>query len=528
MARRPVSMHKTKEILRLKHELGLTNRQIAASLNLSHTCVGQHLSQAQQAGIGWPIPADLDDEQLRQRLRAVAPLPAEPNRYLPPMVEVHRELQRKGVTLQLLWEEYHRAHPDGYAHTQFWEYYRRFCSQLEPALRQHHPPGERMFVDWAGLTVPLVDPQTGQTRPAYLFVAALGASNYTYTEAFENMQLPTWIEAHIHAWEFFGGVTRLTVPDNPKTAVTYACRYEPELNTGYEELAAHYGTVVLPARVRKPQDKGKVEAAVQQVERRIIAVLRDQHFFSLAELNAAICRELQVLNNRPFQKLPGSRAALFAELDRPALQPLPTTRYELATWRKAKANIDYHVQVDWHNYSVPYRFTNQPVEVRLTIRTVEIFQRGQRIALHQRSHQRGGFTTDPAHRPKSHQCHLDWTPTRLIGWAQTAVGPQCAAAVSFILEHKPHPEQGYRACLGLIRLNRHYGSTRLEQACQRARLLDVCSYSSIKSILDTKLETQPVPEPPSSTAGLVTHDNLRGAAYYQSLTPNPQENPHVA
>ena len=515
MARRPVSMHKTKEILRLKYELGLTNRQIAASLNLSHTCVDQHLHQAQQAGIGWPLPADLDDAQLRQRLRPTEPLPPEPKRYLPPMVEVHRELQRKGVTLQLVWEEYRRVHPDGYAYTQFWEYYRRFCSQLEPALRQHHPAGERMFVDWAGMTIPLVDPQTGQSRPAYLFVAALGASNYTYTEAFENMQLPAWIEAHIHAWEFFGGVTRLTVPDNPKTAVTYACRYDPELNTGYEELAAHYGTVVLPARVRKPQDNAKVEAAVQHAERRILAVLRDQRFFSLAELNAAIRRELEVLNHRPFQKLPGSRAELFTQLDQPALQPLPATRYELAVWRKAKANIDYHVQVDWHNYSVPYRFTNQPVEVRLTIRTVEIFQRGQRVALHQRSHQRGGFTTDPAHRPKSHQCHLDWTPTRLIGWAQKDVGPQCAAAVSYILEHKPHPEQGYRSCLGLIRLNRHYGSTRLEQACQRARLLDVCSYASIKSILDTKLETQPVPAQPVVTAVLVTHDNLRGAPYYQ-------------
>lgn len=267
---------------------------------------------------------------------------------------------------------------------------------------------------------------------------------------------------------------------------------------------------------------------MQHAERRILAVLRDQRFFSLAELNAAIRRELQLLNERPFQKLPGSRASLFVELDQPALQPLPATRYELAVWRKAKANIDYHVQVDWHNYSVPYRFTNQPVEVRLTAHTVEIFQRGQRIALHQRRHHRGGFTTDPAHRPKSHQCHLDWTPTRLIGWAQKEVGPQCAAAVTYILEHKPHPEQGYRSCLGLIRLNRHYGSTRLEQACQRARLLDVCSYPSIKSILDTKLETQPVAAQPVVTAVLVTHDNLRGASYYQSLNPNPQEKPHVA
>ena len=516
MARRPLSMRKTKEILRLKHELGLTNRQIAASLNLSHTCVGIHLQQASQAGIGWPIPADLDEEQLRQRLRAVEKTPPPPKRYLPPMEEIHRELQRKGVTLQLVWEEYRRVHPDGYAYTQFWEHYRRFCDQLEPVMRQPHRAGERMFVDWAGMTIPLVDPQTGQSRPAYLFVAVLGASNYTYTEAFETMKLPSWIDGHIHAWEFLGGVTRLTVPDNPKTAVLHACRYEPELNTSYEELAAHYGTVVLPARARKPQDKAKVETAVQNVERRIIAALRDQRFFSLGELNAAIRRELEALNKRPFQKLPGSRAEWFVQLDQPALQPLPATRYELAVWRKATANIDYHVQVDWHNYSVPYRLTGQTVEVRLTARTVEIFQHNQRVALHQRSHQRGRFTTDPAHRPKSHQHHLEWTPTRLITWAQNEVGPQCAAAVTYILEHKPHPEMGYRSCLGLIRLNREHGRTRLEQACQRARLLDVCSYRSIKSILAAKLETQPVASPqPVITPVLVTHDNLRGAPYYQ-------------
>jgi len=514
MARRPISMRKTKEILRLKHEVGLTNRQIAASLNLSHTCVGHYLAQARQAGIGWPFPADLDEDRLRQLLRA-AESPPPPKRCLPPMEEVHRELQRKGVTLQLVWEEYRRAHPEGYAYTQFWEYYRRFCSQLEPTLRQPHPPGERMFVDWAGMTIPLWDTTTGQSRPVYLFVAVLGASNYSFAAAFENMRLPAWLEAHMQAWEFFGGVTRLTVPDNPKTAVTYACRYEPELTTSYQELAAHYGTVVLPARVRKPQDKAKVEAGVQHAERRILAVLRDQRFFSLAELNAAIRRELHALNDRPFQKLPGSRAALFAELDRPALLPLPATRYELAAWRQAKVNIDYHIQVDWHNYSVPYRLTHQTVEVRVSERTVEIFQRSQRVALHQRSHQRGGFTTDTAHRPKAHQRHLEWTPTRLIGWAQNQVGPQCAAAVSYILEHKPHPEMGYRSCLGLMRLSRHHGRSRLEQACQRALLLAVCSYPSIKSILESKLETQPVASPPVVTSVLVTHDNVRGGHYYQ-------------
>jgi transposase len=514
MARRPISMRKTKEILRLKYELGLTNRQIAASLNLSHTCVGQHLAQAQQAGIGWPVPADLDEDQFRQRLRA-AESPSPPQRYLPPMAEVHRELQRKGVTLRLVWEEYHRAHPEGYAYTQFWEYYRRFCSQLEPALRQPHPAGERLFVDWAGMTIPLWDAPTGQSRPAYLFVAVLGASNYTFAAAFENTRLPAWIEAHIQAWEFFGGVTRLTVPDNLKTAVTYACRYDPELTNSYQELAAHYGTVVLPARPKEPQDKGKVEAGVQHAERRILAVLRDQKFFSRAELNAAIRRELQSLNEKPFQKLAGSRASWFAELDQPALLPLPATRYELAAWRQAKVNIDYHIQVDWHNYSVPYRLIHQTVEVRLSERTVEIFHRSQRVALHQRSHQRGGFTTDPAHRPKAHRRHLEWTPSRLIGWAERQVGAQCAAAVRHILEHKPHPEMGYRSCLGLMRLSRHHGRHRLEQACQRALLLDVCSYPSIKSILESKLETQPVLSTPVATVALVTHDNLRGGHYYQ-------------
>ena len=515
MARKPLSMRKIKEILRLKHELGLTNRQIGASLHISHVCVGSYLQSAREAGLGWPLPDPLDEDALRRLLLATEKSPSEPKRYLPPMTEVHRELRRKGVTLQLLWEEYRRNHPEGYAYTQFCEYYRRFCSQIDPVLRQPHLAGERMFVDWAGLTIPLWDPQTGHSRPAYLFVAALGASNYTYAEAFENSQLPSWIEAHVHAWEFYGGVARLTVPDNPKTAVNHACRYEPELNTSYQELAAHYGTVVIPARARKPQDKAKVEAAVLHAERRIIAALRDQRFFSLAELNAAIRRELQALNERPFQKLPGSRIELFAELDQPALQPLPATRYELALWRKAKANIDYHVQVDWHNYSVPYRFTNQAVEVRLSAHTVEIFHRGQRIALHPRSHQGGGFTTDPAHRPKAHQRHIEWTPARLIGWAQKQVGPQCAAAATYILEHKPHPEQGYRSCLGLMRLSRHYGGARLEQACHRALLLDVCSYRSIQSILEAKLETQPASSPASPAVALVTHDNLRGGHYYQ-------------
>ncbi len=513
MAQRTLSMRKTREILRLKYELGLSNRQIAASLHLSHTCVANYLQQAREAGLSWPLAEDISEDRLRDLLFASETPPSEAQRRLPPMQELHQQLRRKGVTLQLLWEEYRRDHPDGYAYTQFCEYYKRFRSQLEPSLRQEYKAGERMFVDWAGLTIPWIDAASTQPRPAYLFVAVLGASNYTFVEAFENTQLPAWIEAHVDAWEFFGGVARLTIPDNPKTAVLHACRYEPELNATYQELAAHYGTVILPARARKPKDKSKVEAGVGHAERRIIAALRDRRFFSVGELNRAIRPELEALNARPFQKMDGSRAAWFAQFDKPALLPLPAQRYELALWRKAKVNIDYHVQVDWHNYSVPYRLTHQPVEVRLSARTVEIFHRGQRVALHPRSHQSGGFTTDPTHRPKSHQRHLEWTPTRLIHWAQNQVGPQCAAAVTYILEHKPHPEQGYRSCLGLMRLGRSYGVARLEQACQRALLLDVCSYRSIQSILEAKLENEPLPSGPLATTPL-THKNLRGGDYY--------------
>ena len=517
MARKPVSMRKTRDILRLRHEAGLGVREIARSLRIAHGTVVKYLQRAEAAGVGWPLSDDIDDGQLQHLLfSSQKPLEAA-CRALPDMAQLHKELRgkrrRKGVTRQLLWEEYRAAHPEGYGYTQFCEYYKRFESGLEPVLRQPYKAGEKLFVDWAGETIPVVDSVTGSARPVSVFVAALGASNYTYAEAFENTRLPAWIDAHIHAWEFLGGVTAITVPDNPKTAVTTPCRYEPALHRTYEELAEHYGTVIIPARSGEARDKAKVEEAVQNAERRILAVLRHQTFFSLGEVNAAIRKALEELNRRPFQKMPGCRAELFRELDQPALRPLPTQRYELAEWRQAKANIDYHVQVDWHCYSVPYRLANQSVEVRLSGRTVEIFHRGKRVALHARSHQRGGFTTDPAHRPKSHQQHLDWAPSRLVDWSGKEVGPQCAQAVGRLLESKPHPEQGYRACLGIMRLRHRYGAERLEAACRRAVLLDACSYRSIKSILATATDRQPLPC--SEAAGpRIVHENLRGQDYY--------------
>lgn len=519
MARKPVSMRKAREILRLKHEVGLGVRQIARSLHISHGTVLNYLGRAEEAGIGWPLPAEADDKELGELLFSSRGSAPEARRPLPPMEYIHKELKtakrNKGVTLKLLWEEYRAEHPDGYGYTQFCEYYKRFADGLEPALRQPYRAGEKLFVDWAGETIPVTDPSNGQVRRAYLFVATLGASNYTYAEAFPNKQLPSWIEAHIHTWEFLGGVARITVPDNERTAVTKACRYEPVLHRTYEDLAEYYGTVIIPARPKEPRDKAKVEAGVQNAERRIIAALRDRTFFGVAEIKRAIGPLLVDLNGRPFQKMPGSRRELFEELDKPALLPLPSHRYEPGEWRDGKANIDYHVQVDWHFYSVPYQLANRPVDVCLGIRTVEIFYRGKRVALHARSHKRGGVTTDPAHRPKAHRKHLDWSPGRLIRWAGKEVGPECARVVTKLLESKPHPEQGYRACLGIMRLGRRYGKERLEAAARRAVLLDDCSYRRIKSILANGADRRPLPstdEAPAETK--ILHSNLRGRDYY--------------
>ena len=510
-------MRKTVEILRLKHEVGLTNRQIARSCGLTHPTVSNYLRRSAEAGLTWPLPEELDEDQLQALLFPPSDEDGGgPGRPLPDMEQVHKELRKPFTTLQLLWEEYRTDHPTGYGYTQFCEYYKRWKAPLEVTMRQRHVAGEKTFLDWAGKTLAWTDPDSGELHPAYLFVAALGASNYTFAEAFADQRLPAWIDAHIHAAEFFGGVSKLWIPDNPKTGVDTACYYEPKINDSYQELADYYGVAILPTRPGKPQDKPKVESAVLHAERRILARLRNQTFFSLAELNAAIRKCLDELNARSFQKMSGSRLLLFEELERPVLRPLPARRYELGQWSDAKANIDYHVQVDYHAYSVPYALTQKKIEVRLCAHTVELFHNGRRVAAHARSRVRGGHTTEPSHRPKAHEKQLDWTPGRLIDWAST-IGPECARAVSHILESKPHPEQGYRSCLGIMRLGRDYGDERMEAACRRALALDACSYRSIKSILKTKLDQQPLPRQDETLeAPISNHDNIRGETYYQT------------
>ena len=516
MARKLINMRYVKDILRLKHQNQLSVREIAGSCGLPTSTVGDYLQRAEAAGLAWPLPEGLSDSELAERLLKPADPtgPGDPVKPLPDWSVVHEQLRRKGVTLQLLWQEYREAHPDGYQRSQFCQLYRVWAKSLDPVLRQVHQPGQKLFVDWAGLKVP-IQQADGTVSEASLFVAVLGFSNKTYAEAFANEQLEQWIAAHCRAFEFYGGLTRAVVPDNTKTAVIRPCRYEPVLHRSYQEMASHYGTVILPARIKKPRDKAHVETGVQIAERQILAPLRDQRFFSIAELNQAIRPLLDKLNAQPFQKLEGSRNSWFEAQEKPALLPLPTRPFELATWAKATVNIDYHAVVDYHGYSVPYHLVHQQLETRSTATTVEFFHQGKRVVAHVRSYLPGKFTTLEEHRPKSHQRYLEWTPGRLIDWARKT-GPQCAQLVEQILKNRPHPEMGFRSCLGIIRLGKGVGPERLEAACARALRFGTCSYQSIKSILEKSLDRQA--DEPELPLNSPVHQNVRGQAYYAAAS----------
>ena len=510
-------MRKIKEALRL-HSLGLKQQQIASSCCISQSTVSEYLQAAQLAGLTWPDVASLHERELAARLFPERVVAVRQGQYPPPdFAVIHQELRtHKHVTLQLLWEEYFQTCPNGYRYSRFCELYHRWRAKQDVVLRQQHRPGEKVFVDWAGDTVPVYDGKTGEPRPASIFVAVLGASSYTFAQARWTQTLPDWIGAHIDAFEFFGGVPEIAVPDNPKTGVNKACRYEPDLNRTYQEMAAHYGVAVIPARPAKPRDKAKVEAGVLLVERWILAALRKRKFFSLTELDEAVAELLERLNHRPFRKREGTRRTLFETLDQPALRPLPAERYQYGEWRTARVNIDYHVEFERHYYSVPYQLTGQAVELRASSATVEVFHRGVRVASHVRSSVPHDASTVTEHRPKSHQKHLEWTPSRLVQWA-ASVGPSTAGVCQRILDSKPHPEMGFRSCLGIFRLAKQYSTERMEAAARRALSLNACSYQSLKSILERNLDRLPVEVTPPDRPP-VEHDNIRGADYFDNPT----------
>jgi transposase len=514
MAAERLSMRQTREILRQKWALGLSHRAVARSLGLGLGTISSVLARARATGLDWAQVQTLPDDGLESQLYGRPAVAGQRQRPTPDCAWIHAERRKPGVTLELLHLEYLEQHPDGYRYTRFCDLYRRWLKRRGLSMRQVHRAGEKCFVDYAGQKPHLIDPATGEVVEVELFVAALGASNYTYAEATRTQQVPDWIASHARAFAFFGGVTSAVVCDQLKSGVVLACRYEPGLQRTYEEFAAHYGTAILPARPARPRDKAKIEVAVQIAERWILARLRHETFFSLGALNARIAELLTELNARRMRRYGASRQELFERLDQPVLRPLPAEPFVYGEWSRARVNIDYHVEVHHHYYSVPYELVHEVVEVRVSATTVEALHRGQRVAAHPRDDTRGRHTTNPAHMPKAHQHHLEWTPSRLIQWAAT-IGPQTAALVAAILADRPHPEQGYRSCLGLLRLSRRDGAARLEAACARAVAVGARSYRHVDSILKHGLDRLPPLEPVAPLTLAPVHEHLRGRQYYQ-------------
>jgi transposase len=504
-------MRRIRDVLRLHLQVGLSYNEVGRALKISKSVAGKYVSLARVAGVDWVLAQTLTDEELEARLYRPR-LPRASHQLAPDFALVHQELKRAGVTLQLLWEEYARGNTLAYKYTSFCVKYHQFAQSLKRSMRQVHVGGEKLFVDYAGQTVPLTNAATGEITAAQIFVATLGASNYTYACATARQTTADWIGAQVHALEFFGGSPRLVVPDQARALIKYPDRYDPEPNRTYEEFATHYGCALLAARPGHPRDKPKVEAAVLLVERWILARLRNRHFFSLDELNRAIAALLIDLNARPFKKLPGCRRSAFEALDAPALTALPAERYQVSLWKKARVNIDYHVEFDAHYYSVPHALVGKVVDLRVTEALVECFQANQRVACHALSHRRGHFTTIALHMPASHRAHLQWTPQKLIDWGKR-IGVSTAAVVTWQLEHRPHPEQGYRACLGLQRLGRQYTPARLEAACTRALAIHSPTYRSVASILKSGLDRQQRSTPVEGAAP-ADHENIRGPDYY--------------
>lgn len=506
-----VSMRKIKEVLRLKHEQ-VGNREIARRLNVSAGSVSNYLTRAKSAGLVWPLPDDWSEDKIYNIL---FPAHKKVPHSMPDFGKIHKELKRKGVTLMLLWHEYQLQNPDGYSYSRYCELYQEFSAKLNPSMRITHRAGEKLFVDYSGLTVPWVDKNTGEIHHAQIFVAVLGASNYTFVEASASQSLFSWVRSHVHAFDFFAGVPVCLVPDNLKSGVTKSHLYDPDVNRTFQELADHYNVAVVPARSRTPKDKSKVEVGVQGIQRWILAPLRDVTFFSVDDINQAIKPLLQAYNERSFYELEGSRLSQYLEVDKPALKALPSRPYVYAEWKKVRSGADYHVAIEKHYYSVPHRYLKETIDVRMTPATIECFHRGNRIAIHQRSH-RPGHTTIHEHMPRAHQDYAEWTPQRMHSWANS-IGPNTGRLIKALTETHKIPEQSFRSCLGILRMSKTYGNERLENAAIRALHIGAIRYKNIESILRSGLDQQPLPLPASeSTAAEPTqlHDNIRGSKYF--------------
>lgn len=512
-ARRMLTMRHLRRIMRLNHE-GASARGIARSVGLARSTVQDALKRAVAAKLSWPLPDDLTDEVLEARLFArvgggvgsgVRKRPE------PDWGELVRELRRPAVTMVILWDEYRKIWPDGYGYSRFCELLRAFQQRLSPVMRQHHVAGDKVFVDYSGKRLEITDPLTGEVRMAEIFVAVLGASNYTFAEATWSQTLPDWIGSHVRLFRHIGGVTRLIVPDNLKSGVNKASFYDPEINRSYGRMTAHYDIGVVPARPKKPRDKASVEAGVRFAQGYIIGRLRNQTFFSLDEANASIAEMMTWMNTRPMRKLGVSRADLLESLERPALRALPTAEYEYAEWRLARVGVDYHVEIESFYYSVPHGLIREQVDARITQRTIELFHRGKRIAAHQRrygSAPRHG--TDADHMPLAHRQYAEWSPERFRRWGAD-IGSDTEGLMIAILSRRPHPEQGFRTCLGVLRLYKALDRSRAESVSAYALAVGALNSRSVASIIDHNLDLAAPVEEGASVDG---HTNVRGPLYF--------------
>lgn len=501
-------MRKIKEVLRLRLEAGLSIRQISASTKTSVGAIQKLLSRFDALSLSWPLSEEFDETRLAALFYPGADTSASTRYQVPDWAQVHQELKRKGITKQLLWEEYTAQYPTRcYSYSQYCERYRQWQKQQKRSMRQNHKAGEKCFVDYCGPTLPIINPQTGEIRQAQVFVAVLGASNYTYAEATWSQGLRDWLGSHVRAFEYFGGVPQMVVPDNLRSGVSRACRYDPELNPSYQQLASHYQVAVLPARPYKPKDKAKAEVGVQIVERWILARLRHHSFFTLAEANQCIHSLLEELNSRPFKQLPGNRQQAFETLDKPALRALPQHPYEYVDIRRCRVNIDYHIEFDKHHYSVPHQYVGEQVELHAGEHLIQLYFRQRQIACHARKY-RPGITTESGHMPTRHRKHQQWNPGRLKNWAKD-IGPAVLEWVSARLDEREHPEQAYRVCLGLLSLSREYPPERLNAGCRIANREGLTGLKHIKSILRSNRDK--LPEQLSLTTELPQHhENIRG------------------
>lgn len=517
MSSKRISMRKIRELMRLKFDSKLSNRKIATSLCISPATVSCYLQDAKAAGVTWEQAINMTDDELETVIfgKISGNSKAFTKKFASPNWEyVLKELKRKNVTKMLLWQEYRNNFPgESYSYSQFCSNFNAWCNKKKLSMRQIHKAGEKLFVDYAGHTIPITNPDTGEQKQAQIFIAVLGASNYTYAEASSSQSLPDWIKAHVRALDFIGGIPEIIVTDNLKSAVKKVHKYDPDLNPTYQKLAEHYGFAVIPARPYKPKDKAKVEVGVQIVERKILAKLRDKTFFSVAELNQEIKKLLLDLNNEPFQKLPGTRRESYLSLDKPTLRQLPKQKYIYAEIKLAKVHVDYHIEVERHYYSVPYTLVREKVDIHISADTVSIYHKNKRIVTHPRSHEKGRHTTLTEHMPESHKFRAKWTPERMRDWASN-IGESTKSIIDSIITKRQHPEQSFRACLALLNLSKKFSNERLERACNRAIKIGAPHRKNIESILRNGLDNLTEQGRKTNLPNVQNHDNIRGEEYY--------------